>query len=232
MKKWKKILVLATVCWGLFPLVHSQGLIGLGTTGLTGVPDTARIGDTFQNLQVWVVNRGILPLSNVIVQIMAAPQQGPQLQLGTLDLTLGILNPGDSLQVPMNDYTVTPQNSSQGGSNVIVVWPMAPGTQPEDSARDEYWVEEALSVQESSLLQAGPKIYPNPATTTCYVSQPGNWQPGQLLYLYLPTGESMGTYSISPGGAVDISHLQPRLYLYRLEGNSAIVGSGRLLIQR
>jgi hypothetical protein len=231
MKKLKMLLVLVTICGGLLPLAPAQGLLGLGSAGLAGLPDTARYGDTFQNLHVWVVNRGILPLTNVLVQIMAAPNQGPAVQLGTLDLTLGILNPGDSMQVPMDDYTVTPQNSAQG-SNVIVVWPIAPGTQPEDSATDDYWVEEVLSVQESSLLHSRPQIYPNPATTICFVSELGNWQPGQLLHLYLPTGESMGSYSIPPSGAVDISHLQPRLYLYRLEGNSANAGSGRLLIQQ
>jgi hypothetical protein len=232
MKKHLKTLLLGIGMTIAVQQTSAQGLLGIGASSLTGLPDTARYGDTIRDMKVWVVNRGVLPLTNVLVQIMASPNQDAPFLLGVLDLTQGLLiAPGDSVQVPMDDYTVSPQNSN-GGSNVIVIWPTAPGTQPDDSAGGSYWVEEITAMDENLSSSHSAMLYPNPGSGIFYLKLAGEtWEDG-VVQLYHPNGQLVAMRSVNHGGMLDVNDLPEGLYLYQILQKGFHADAGKLLIQR
>jgi hypothetical protein len=231
MKKHLKTMVLGILAIMFSQHISAQGLLGIGASSLTGLPDTARYGDTLRNINVWVVNRSVIPLTGILVQIMASPNQDTPFQLGLLDLTQGLLiAPGDSVQVPMDDYTVSPQNSN-GGSNVIVIWPTAPGTQPDDSAGGTYWVEESLAAADlasaTSLLP-----YPNPGSGVFRLKHTQESLEGGTVRLYQSSGQLVAMRSLDASGLLDFTDMPEGLYAYRIELKGLQADSGKLLIQR
>lgn len=229
MKGYAKILVLmlGLLCSG--GLAKSQGLLSLGASGLTGFPDTTYFGDTIENLQVWVVNRGILPLTNVLVQVLGSSNQGLPIQLGTLDLTLGILAPGDSMQVPMDDYTVSTQNSSPG-SNVVVVWPTAPGTEPEDSAVGGYYIDPLTSIAGRQTPQA-VTVYPNPGTGILHF-QGDAMLAGCLVKVHAVDGVAVAHHRLGAAQTLDLTGLPSGMYFYRIDFGNGSYKGGKFLINR
>lgn len=227
MKRYLGILVLAIGLLGSGHLASAQGLLGLGASGLTGLPDTTHFGDTIKNMQVWIVNRGILPLSNVLVDVLASPNQGLPIQLGQLDLTLGLLAPGDSVQVPLDDYTVTTQNSNSG-SNVILIWPTAPGTQPEDSAGGTYWVDAITGTVEAQAKKI--QLYPNPGNGIFHFQAPFPLV-GCLMEVYACDGKMVSQGHLNSTGILDLSGLQEGLYFYQVAYQNQRKG-GKIFIDK
>ena len=164
MKRYRTFLLLSLFCLSAFS-IQAQGLLGIGSTGITGFPATSQFGDTIQNLGLWVVNKGLTPVANLNIAFLSQTNStGTPFQIGDLDLTSGVIQPGDSLYVPLDYFIVTPQNSNQG-SNVMVIWPTSPGTTPSDSAETDYEVDGATAAVDAGDSYVNPiQIWPNPCS--------------------------------------------------------------------
>lgn len=162
MKNYRAFLLLCLLGFSSFA-TQAQGLLGIGATGISGFPATSQFGDTIQNLSVWLVNKGVTPIGSLSVALISQTNStGLPFQLGTLDLTAGIIQPGDSTQVPLDYFVVTPQNSNQG-SNIMVIWPTAPGTTPSDSAETDYEVDGPTEISAAlDSFSDQMQIWPNP----------------------------------------------------------------------
>lgn len=143
--------------------VSAQSTLSIGTGGVLGLPDTVAFGDTVQGMSVFVINDGPLPVAGVLLDIIADPNNaGAPFNLGNLMIpTVSPLNPGDSVVVPLDMFIVTPSNSNQG-SNVMVVWPSTPATQPGDTAETGYYVDPISSIAEGPQQRLDLQVYPNP----------------------------------------------------------------------
>jgi len=142
------------------------------------------------------------------------------------------LAPGDSVQVPLDDYTVTPQNSG-GGSNVIVIWPTAPGTQPEDSAGGTYWVDEIVGLNEILPPSQSSSLYPNPGSGIFQIRKsPDMPLEGSTLRVYQPNGQFVTSREINLAGVLDLNELPEGLYFYRILFKDQLADTGRILVKR
>lgn len=204
----------------------------MGALGIQGLPDTTHFGDTIRNMHVWVVNTGNSAVSGLVVQVMAAPNlTGNPFSIGTLDLTLGLMQPGDSAEVPLDYFVVSPQNSNNG-SNVMVIWPTAPGTPPQDTAHGDYWVEPITATQPRQSAEASISIYPNPTVGPFRLQRDHPATAAETLEVYAADGLLVDRRRLTTGSEIDLGFLPSGLYRLGVTNAKGELWSGKLLIQK
>lgn len=142
--------------------VRAQGILGIGSLGIIGLPDTTHYGDTIEGMGVWLQNQGLIPYTASFVTFLADPNNlGLATTIGTLNLPGLLMLPGDSVFVPLDAYVVSPQNSNSG-SNIMVIWPTSIGTQPGDSAHGDYFVDSPTIVDDPRPVASSMQVYVSP----------------------------------------------------------------------
>lgn len=208
----------------------AQTVLGLGSPGIIGLPDTTHFGDTLTGMSVWVVNRGLLPVANLLVTLngLTSTLSNP-VQLGTLDLTGGILVPGDSTQVPLDYFVVSPQNSNNG-ANIMVIWPTAPGSSTGDTTEGPYWVDGTTYIRPAASRQA-VHVYPNPATEQLHLDLPSGMDCKVELILTDLQGREVLHAQVSPGRTLDLPACTTGLLMYQVLMDGQQVQSGKLRLE-
>lgn len=208
----------------------AQTVLGIGSPGIVGLPDTTHFGDTLSGMSVWVVNRGILPVANLLVTLngLTTTLSNP-VQLGTLDLTAGILAPGDSTQVPLDYFVVSPQNSNNG-ANIMVIWPTAPGSSTGDSTDGPYWVDGTTYVNPAAGRQE-VHLYPNPATEQLHLDLPSGMEGKVELILTDLQGRQVLRADVTPGHTLDLPSCASGLLIYKVLSDGLQVHTGKLRVE-
>jgi hypothetical protein len=156
------VALLATVLFATAPAARSQGILGIGGSGIIGLPDTTHFGDTIPSMGVWLKNEGFLIYTAGLVTFLADPNNaGSPINIGLLNLTGLLLLPGDSVMVSMDPFIVTPQNSNTG-SNIMVIWPTTPGSQPGDSGIGGYYVDAPMLAEQQQPPAAALQLAVDP----------------------------------------------------------------------
>ena len=148
-----------------------QAQLRIDPGSIANLPDTVQFGDTLNNLSVNVVNDGLLPVANLLLEIKGGVNSLSNIITFGDTLLAGpvVINPGDSITIPLDQFIVSPQNSNNG-SNVIIVWPATPN-ESGDTIEDEYEVEETTtSLFEALAARAELKIWPNPVQDELHYS--------------------------------------------------------------
>lgn len=229
MKTTRYTILMLLVLLGTLTSARAQGILGIGTSGISGLPDTTHFGDTIRNMQVWVVNRGNTIVSGLTVQLLASPNlTGNPLQIGTLDLTLGLLQPGDSASVPLDYFVVSPSNSNNG-SNVMVIWPTAPGTTPGDSAHQDYWVDGPTGSPKPAIETTGFRLFPNPCFSTFQIMLPT--PAAATISLFAADGTVALRRSVHDLEVLEVSQLPRGIYLCRLEVGGKMLATKRIVLE-
>lgn len=224
-----KVLVLA-----LFAMLGlsspAQSVLGIGSPGIIGLPDTTHFGDTINGMSVWVVNRGALPVANLLVTLngLTSTLSNP-IQLGTLDLTGGILAPGDSTEVPLDYFVVSPQNSNNG-ANIMVIWPTAPGSSTGDSTDGPYWVDGTTLVQ-PSVGREEVRVYPNPATEHLNLDLPAGMDGKVEVILTDLEGRQVLRAEVTPGHNLDLPSCTSGMLIYRVMSDGHQIHAGKLRVE-
>lgn len=208
----------------------AQSILGMGSSGVIGLPDTTHYGDTISGMSVWVVNRGLLPVAGLLVTLNGLTNTlSNPIQLGTLDLTLGLLAAGDSTQVPLDYFVVTPQNSNNG-ANIMVIWPTAPGSSTGDSTDGPYWVDGSTFLHPAARSQE-VRVYPNPATDELHLDLPSDLGESIELVLTDLQGREVLHARVSPGHKINLPSFPGGILLYQVIADGKPVWSGKLRIE-
>jgi len=210
----------------------AQGVLGIGSSGVIGLPDTTYYGDTLDNMSVWLVNQGPSLVTGILVELQAAPNLlGVPIPIGSLDLLLTILGPGDSISVPLDYFVVSPQNSNNG-SNIMVIWPTAPGITPGDSTDDTYWVGGATGISGNAAPEPAISFFPNPSKGLFQVQLPAQVGHHAEISVFQVDGKLLEQRTIETFDFLDLSHLQDGLYFYEVRSASGFFEMGGLLIRK
>lgn len=213
------------------PLAKAQGILGIGSSGISGLPTTAQFGDTLNNLGLYLVNRGNIPVGSLFVNLVSQTNQsGSPFTIGTLDLTGGILQPGDSTYVPLDAFVVTPQNSNSG-SNVMVIWPTAPGTQPGDSATGEYEVDGPTAISSSVIEDEEIAIWPNPSNGQFQLLTTNSSLKACSLVIYDQTGRIILQSKFESGLSIQLPQRKAGIYFLALEHKNGTLYKRKLIVQ-
>jgi hypothetical protein len=217
----------------LFGSIRAQTILGMGGSGIIGLPDTARYGDTISGMQAWVVNHSSFSISGMNIGLMALPNLlGNPFQLGSINLGPLSVAPGDSILVNLDYFVVTPQNSNTG-SNIMVVWPTAPGATPSDSTEQEYYVDGTTGIADGlAARQQAAAIYPNPSAGHPYLWVQSPQVTAADIVLLDATGRLVYQAQRQPMEVLDLHHLPSGFYLYHIRQGRKLLGSGRLLLQQ
>jgi len=210
-----------------------QGILGFGVAGISGLPANVNYGDTLKTMGVWLVNQGVLPVSNVLVSLVADPNNaGSPFQIGTIDLTGGILQPGDSTYVPLDYFVVTPQNSNQG-SNIMVIWPTAVGGQPNDSVQAPYNVGGTTAAATPLPMQSDITVWPNPVNETLNMRVEGYIKPYTYFQIVDMRGFAVYRAPLAATQTVETFNLVPGTYfLVVLDDKEALLFSHKMVVKR
>ena len=213
-------------------VAQSQNSLGIGKSGISGLPDTTHYGDTIRNMRLFVVNRGNNIVAGTIVQLQAAPNFAinPFL-IGTLDLFQVPLSPGDSIEVPLDYFVVTPQNSNNG-SNIMVIWPTAPGTTPSDSAEQGYYVDEVAARSSSDSQPLQWTLFPNPSQGELRFMLRGATVPSPELVVYNAIGNEVYRGLVREMQPIDLRSLPNGSYCCHLRSKQNLVARQKLMICR
>lgn len=215
MNATKKIL-LASAFLLLASLGFGQSILRISPAGISGLPDTVRYGDTLKNMAVTVLNDGPLPVAGQLLDVQSQFNGGLVASLGNLLIpTATPLLPGDSLVVPLDAFVVSPQNSNNG-SNIVVVWPASPTTQPGDSAEDTYYVDDVVAIQEAEYRNLGLTVYPNPASDQISVTVNGMSPSPMAIELRTIEGKLVYAQQSISNHQIDLSQLPVGMYLLRV----------------
>lgn len=208
--------------------VQGQILLSLVDQGIVGFPDTVHYGDTIKNLAVKVTNNGILPLVTTLIDVDAFFQNtGLVSTLASINLPLGLIGPGDTVEVPLDPVIITPQNSSQG-ANIMVIWPESPGT-PRDSTSETYYVDPTTATT-PRLASLGIRIYPQPAADILYFDQ-GPADTRQLrLRIYDIQGRQLSAYDHLPT-SVSTLGWNPGIYFVQFESLEGATDLRKILVR-
>ncbi len=208
--------------------VKGQILLSLVDQGVVGFPDTVHYGDTIKNLAVKVTNNGILPLVTTLIDVDAFFQNtGLVSTLASVSLPLGLIGPGDTVEVPLDPVIITPQNSSQG-ANIMVIWPESPGT-PRDSTSETYYVDPTTATTPRLALN-GIGVYPQPAADMIY------FDPGQTglqplrLRIYDIQGRQLSAYDHLPT-SVSTMGWNPGIYFVQFESLEGATDLRKILVR-
>lgn len=210
--------------------LKAQIFLHLVDQGIVGFPDTVQYGDTVKNLAVKVTNNGILPLTTLLISVDAFFQNtGATQTLGILSLPLNLLNPGDTVLIPLSPFVVTPQNSSQG-ANIMVIWPDSPGT-PRDSTTEDYWVGPAATSIASAEGLTGIRIYPQP-TKNYILFDRGSIIRTQSVSLHVHDLQGqLIHFSEHLPSRLSVEGWPPGLYLLRFESTEGGVSTRKILVR-
>ena len=208
-----------------------QAQLRIDPGSIANLPDTVQFGDTLNNLSVQVVNDGLLPVANLLLEIRGGTNS--LTNITTLGDTLlsgpVVINPGDSITIPLDQFIVSPQNSNNG-SNVIIVWPATPNENG-DTIEDEYEVEETTtSLFEALATRSELQIWPNPVKDELHFS---TGDPATAIR-EIRVMDLQGRIVLAPSGsprALNTSALMPGMYLIEAEDRKGQRYSKRFMKQ-
>lgn len=208
--------------------VKGQILLSLVDQGIVGFPDTVHYGDTIKNLAVKVTNNGILPLTTALIDIDAFFQNtGVVGTLASFSLPLGLIGPGDTVEVPLDPVVITPQNSSQG-ANIMVIWPESPGT-PRDSTSESYYVDPITATQ-ASPASSHIRIYPQPASDVIYFDAGQTGAQPMRLRIYDLQGRQVSAHDHLPT-SISTSGWTPGIYFVQFESLEGATDLRKILVR-
>lgn len=225
MKFMHKLLLSIAFALGLG--LHGSAQLSVDqTTGIVGLPDSANMGDTL-NLSYKVINKGPLPLVNT--PILSWMSVNGNLIATPVDSSfVSNFAVGDTIVVPINSFIVSPQNNNNGGANVVVVWPTAPGGNTDDTLRDTMHVDQPNS--SAPIVEDILQAFPNPFDNLLRIKYEG---PEQLGYVTLLDSRGRESMRI-PDSQLNINteHLKPGYYTLIVETSNGRLVSKKLLKYR
>ncbi|MCB9235227.1 MAG: T9SS type A sorting domain-containing protein [Bacteroidia bacterium] len=214
--------------------LQAQSLLVPVSTGIPSLPDTVNMGDTI-NFDYYIVNLGVASLVSPLIQTFMEVNGQVLPQPVSVYQVAGLFLMGDTMKIPVNNFVVSPSNNNNGGANVVVIWPTAPGATPKDSASGNMYVRNPNSV----FAERGPalalNLFPNPAHDRAWVDFFGDPQGENSILLCDLNGRILRSWKPAIGQnsrkfELDLSGLNPGFYLLEVRAGKAR-GVRRLILE-